>query len=288
MSSGFISEVEIEEKKRIRQEEWDKVRKPDDPLAPANGEQLSTYMCKNTVFTEAPEEKYDPRSLYDRLQEQKQKKDIEYEEAHKLKNMIKGLDDDEVDFLDLVDRSKMEAERRKYAEEAQEMEDFRSAVASLQERSLQERINNEVKKQPQLASAAGSSGGGSKSSQQRLLSGAVKRKSTADASSVPESKKTFTEAKGVSETQCSQEAKTDEVNGINTNVSAEKRKRSDDEQEPTTEGTMRCIGILPGMGHYHDSSDSEHSSNTDEELVTVSGFDLCGRKIKPHKQKSAR
>ena len=32
-----------------------------------------------TVFTEAPEEKYDPRSLYDRLQEQKQKKQDEYE-----------------------------------------------------------------------------------------------------------------------------------------------------------------------------------------------------------------
>jgi hypothetical protein len=31
-----------------------------------------------------PEEPYDHRSLYERLQEQKQKKDLEYEEAHKL------------------------------------------------------------------------------------------------------------------------------------------------------------------------------------------------------------
>lgn len=54
---------------------------------------------------------------------------------------------------------------------------------------------------------------------------------------------------------------------------------SDDEEEISQEGALKCIGILPGMGHYHDSSDSEHSSNTDEELHTVSGFDLCGRKI---------
>lgn len=33
---------------------------------------------------ERPEESFDSRSLYERLQEQKQKKDLEYEEAHKL------------------------------------------------------------------------------------------------------------------------------------------------------------------------------------------------------------
>ena len=36
------------------------------------------------VFTEAPEEPFDSRSLYDKLQEQKLKRDAEYEEAHKL------------------------------------------------------------------------------------------------------------------------------------------------------------------------------------------------------------
>lgn len=37
---------------------------------------------------EAPEEEYDSRSLFERLQEQKQKKDLEYEEAHKLSKAI--------------------------------------------------------------------------------------------------------------------------------------------------------------------------------------------------------
>lgn len=36
------------------------------------------------LFAVAPEEEYDHRSLYERLQAQKQKKDLEYEEAHRL------------------------------------------------------------------------------------------------------------------------------------------------------------------------------------------------------------
>lgn len=32
MSSGFITETEISEIRKRRQEEWDKVRKADDPL----------------------------------------------------------------------------------------------------------------------------------------------------------------------------------------------------------------------------------------------------------------
>jgi len=35
-------------------------------------------------LADAPDEPYDHRSLFDRLEEQKQKKQMEYEEAHKL------------------------------------------------------------------------------------------------------------------------------------------------------------------------------------------------------------
>lgn len=41
-------------------------------------------------LAEAPEEEYDHRSLFDRLQEQKQRKEFEFEEAHRLsKNFLK-------------------------------------------------------------------------------------------------------------------------------------------------------------------------------------------------------
>lgn len=60
-------------------------------------------------------------------------------------NMIKGLDDDEVEFLDLVDRTKMEEERKKNLEEEKEMRDFKAAVASLQEQKLNEKLKQELK-----------------------------------------------------------------------------------------------------------------------------------------------
>lgn len=59
--------------------------------------------------------------------------------------MIKGLDDDEVEFLDLVDRTKMAEERKKNMEEEKEMRDFKAAVASLHEKSLDERLKQELK-----------------------------------------------------------------------------------------------------------------------------------------------
>lgn len=62
-----------------------------------------------------------------------------------LENMIKGLDDDEVEFLDLVDRSKLEEEKKKTEEEMREIADFRNKVASLQERSLEQRIQQELR-----------------------------------------------------------------------------------------------------------------------------------------------
>uniref|UniRef100_A0A4W2BVS1 FAM192A/Fyv6 N-terminal domain-containing protein n=1 Tax=Bos indicus x Bos taurus TaxID=30522 RepID=A0A4W2BVS1_BOBOX len=64
----FVSEAELDERRKRRQEEWEKVQKPEDP-------------------EECPEEVYDPRSLYERLQEQKDRKQQEYEEQFKFKNM---------------------------------------------------------------------------------------------------------------------------------------------------------------------------------------------------------
>lgn len=60
-------------------------------------------------------------------------------------NMIKGLDDDEVEFLDLVDRTKLEEERKKNLEEEKEMREFKAKVASLQEQKLNEKLKQELK-----------------------------------------------------------------------------------------------------------------------------------------------
>ena len=46
--------------------------------------ELREFTSDMFVFIEAPEEDYDHRSLFERLQEQKQKREFEFEEAHRL------------------------------------------------------------------------------------------------------------------------------------------------------------------------------------------------------------
>ena len=61
------------------------------------------------------------------------------------------------------------------------------------------------------------------------------------------------------------------------------RKRKNDDEEiqngDSTAVGLQCIGILPGLGLYPDSSDSEQSSDTDQELGSACSYDLVGRKI---------
>ncbi|VDI26954.1 Hypothetical predicted protein [Mytilus galloprovincialis] len=96
LSNKFITQSEVDDKRKRRQEEWEQKRKPDDPM-------------------ECPEA--DNRSLYDKLQEQKMKKDEEYEEQHKLKNSVKGLNEDEAHFLEFVSNKQLEIEKARSDEE---------------------------------------------------------------------------------------------------------------------------------------------------------------------------
>uniref|UniRef100_UPI00358EE889 PSME3-interacting protein-like isoform X2 n=1 Tax=Myxine glutinosa TaxID=7769 RepID=UPI00358EE889 len=88
----FVTEGELEEKRRKRQEEWEKVRKPEDPL-------------------EKPEDVCDPRSLFEKLQEQKERKQAEFEEPLKFKNQVRGLEEDEAGFLSGVEAQRCAQER---------------------------------------------------------------------------------------------------------------------------------------------------------------------------------
>uniref|UniRef100_A0ABD2WC84 FAM192A/Fyv6 N-terminal domain-containing protein n=1 Tax=Trichogramma kaykai TaxID=54128 RepID=A0ABD2WC84_9HYME len=241
MSSGFISATELAEQRKRRQEEWERVRTADQPA-------------------EAPEEQYDPRCLFDRLQEQKNKKDAEYEEAHKLKNMIKGLDDDEVEFLDLVDRQKMDEERKKHLEEEKEMREFKEKVASLQEKSLDARLKQELK-QPQLTNRVTVS---NKNSQLKLLAGVVKKPVKSSSGSPP---------------------KVGEKRKLSDSEKTEDNSQKNDPEFKS--GALKCVGILPGLGSYDNSSDSEDSSDSDDDEVHCkkSKRDFIGRETMNRKLK---
>lgn len=53
-------------------------------------------------------------------------------------NLIRGLDDDEINFLEIVDKAKIDAERRQQIQEDNELSEFRQRVASLQEKSIEQ------------------------------------------------------------------------------------------------------------------------------------------------------
>ncbi|XP_039303278.1 PSME3-interacting protein isoform X1 [Solenopsis invicta] len=278
MSSGFISEAEIAEQRRMRQEEWERVRTADQPL-------------------EAPEETYDPRSLYERLQEQKNKRDIEYEEAHKLKNMIKGLDDDEVEFLDLVDRTKMEEERKKNLEEEKEMRDFKAAVASLQEQKLNEKLKQELKNPSVSKNTACGSFlfffFGSRTSQLKLPAGVVlKRSDKQKQDALKGIKRKLSPSEEDANTSKKKELHASCEPVADTSVSSLESDKQNDKTIANKINTsdeyngLKCIGILPGLGTYDNSSDSDCSSDTDQETEpNPSVYDMLGRKIKLLKEK---
>ncbi|XP_073823763.1 PSME3-interacting protein [Musca autumnalis] len=242
MSSGFITESELAEARKRRQEEWEKVRTPDQPL-------------------ERPEE-YDSRSLYDRLKEQKMKKDLEYEEAHKLKNLIRGLDEDEVSFLELVDQNKMDIEKEKLLEEERELKDFRSRVTSLQEESENKKIQNELKTKTRAETSK------TRPTQKSLLGIGIKRKNGESVSSLsnienkqvkPNTKDDIQLEKNDGNSRCLTTIKTNELDA----------------------GHFKCVAILPGLGPYNESSDSEISSGSEDEPHGCDDnckFDLVGRK----------
>lgn len=246
MSSGFISETEIASQKLKRQEEWEKVRTAEQPI-------------------EAPEEEYDPRSLFDRLKEQKDKKEFEYEEAHKLKNMIKGLDDDEVEFLDLVDKSKFEEEKRKYLEESKALNEFRMKRACLEEENLEQRIRNEIKSSKP---AVNNSSSNKISSQSKLLAGALVKKSS------PPLAQNDKGTKRKLEDQDDKKASCDSKKLANESSSA--ASVSDSTSSSQSAEMLQCVGVLPGIGDYDHSSDSNGSSSDFESEPLR---DLCGRKI---------
>ncbi|XP_060131874.1 PSME3-interacting protein isoform X3 [Zootoca vivipara] len=158
INKRFVSEAEIEERRKRRQEEWEKVRKPEDP-------------------EECPEEVYDPRSLYERLQEQKDKKQQEFEEQFKFKNMVRGLDEEETKFLDEVSRQQALIEKQRREEDLKELNEYRSTLSKVG-------VSADLKKEADKKLPAKSAENKSKFSQAKLLAGAVKHRSSEGANSV--------------------------------------------------------------------------------------------------------
>lgn len=165
MSSGFVSENSLEEARQKRQDEWEKVRKAEDPK-------------------DVPEEPYDHRSLFERLEENKRVKDAEHAQLHDIKNVVRGIDDDEAAFLDKVDEIKSVAEIQRIREERKELEEYKKMQEKLMEENEHKRLKDDVvtakTNQAKLDQP--------KKTQSKLLSGVLVRKRSASNNTTMESK----------------------------------------------------------------------------------------------------
>uniref|UniRef100_H3CMS4 Proteasome activator subunit 3 interacting protein 1 n=1 Tax=Tetraodon nigroviridis TaxID=99883 RepID=H3CMS4_TETNG len=225
LSRKFVSEAELEKRRQKRQEEWEKVRKPDDPEP-----------------SEAPEEEYDPRSLYERLQEQKEKKQEEFEEQFKFKNMVRGLDQDETNFLDEVSRQQYLLEKQTRDEEMQELLEYRIALV----KQAPARSHKEPEKKA-AAKHLAAEPKTSHRSQAHLLAGAVKRRSSSVTS----------------------ESKQQDGGGDDAPTAASQTTRTFSSLLRSSPGALHlpsaavCVGVLPGLCVYSSSSDSDSSSDSE-------------------------
>lgn len=178
--------------------------------------------------------------------------------------MIKGLDDDEIEFLDLVDRTKLAAERKKNIDEERELNEYRTRVATLQEKSLDQRLQAEIAVTTKPKNVVTT-----RQSQMKLLKGAVVTKS---------------EPKKRKHSESDKETESPVKNGKITEPVQTSGKRKYEETElnhasEDIQGAMKCIGILPGLGCYNDSSESDYSSDSETEH-NCTKMDMLGRKIK--------
>nr|XP_014344561.1 PREDICTED: protein FAM192A [Latimeria chalumnae] len=233
INKRFVSESEIEERRQRRQEEWEKVRKPEDPV-------------------ECPEEVYDPRSLYERLQEQKEKKQQEYEEQFQFRRSrfateLKWVQQYSVLLLKHASQVAFENKMSHLGKLLSGL----SILNHLDNSSLTKRTaSTETKKDPEKKAAASSvrPSENKKFSQAKLLAGAVKRKSSEGPANV---KKQKTEDDQESNHQV--KASWDQAGS---NLS-----RGPVVHHPSA---AICIGILPGLGAYSESSDSESSTDSED------------------------
>lgn len=166
--------------------------------------------------------------------------------------MIRGLDDDEVEYLDYVDQVKMTNERKTMEEERNELKDFREKVASLQQQSLDEKLQIEaIIPKPKTKIDIPTN----RLSQKSILTSGIKRKTVSQTATEPPNKK-FTA----------------------TAVSNNKITDSDSKKS-----ALQCVAILPGIGSYSSSnseaSGDEDSTDSDSNQDTATKFDFVGRKV---------
>lgn len=229
----------------------------------------------------------DTRSLYDRLQEQKNKKKEAKEDSQRLSNLITKLDEDDARYLNEVARAKQEEEIKKRLEVYDALEGRKRANEKKMLEEEQRMKKALIGSHPQTKISPMKS--------KLALSFKVKPKQTSiqEPESQPAHKDGPIESSrstGGSAEQSNPSASRRESRFEDSEQRESKRRRKDDlgkgsdednSSQPgeerleclcSPENIMKCIGILPSLPivqKFNDSSDSDDSNDDFERRITL-------------------
>ncbi|KAI8092965.1 N-terminal domain of NEFA-interacting nuclear protein NIP30-domain-containing protein [Halteromyces radiatus] len=91
-------------------------------------EQIIDNQKESIESTQTPQAEYDPRTLYERLQEQKNKKEEEFREATRFSNLVKRIDPEEAAYYKSLSDTQKQLDEDLKLKEMQELEEYRRAV----------------------------------------------------------------------------------------------------------------------------------------------------------------
>ena len=95
---------------------------------PLVNRKLIPRVISTEPISNVPSEPYDPRTLYERLQEQKTMKEDAIKEAMRFSNLVKRVDDEEMEYYRSLTDTQLQAELEKKRQEMKELEEYRKYV----------------------------------------------------------------------------------------------------------------------------------------------------------------
>ncbi|KAJ9117829.1 hypothetical protein QFC20_000109 [Naganishia adeliensis] len=233
VSSRFVSQNELDEAKKRKDEEW----------------KAAYARLGQEPPPQQEETEYDPRSLYERLSTQKETKKEEWDAKMRMANQFRGLEADELQFLDETGRVERERQRKVEMQDAEQLAAFKrlqSRQGGLIEPPIEERtapalapvVPSVASTKPAPAPAAPS-----KRNVKSLLKGVIKKKDTKTKESV------------------------EPVSNPPATVTSAKKPASASVSTPESNSRKRSAPALGVLGGY-DSDDSEASGSDTQERDT--------------------
>ncbi|KAJ9092059.1 hypothetical protein QFC19_008833 [Naganishia cerealis] len=149
VSSRFVSQTELDEAALRKQEEW----------------KAAYARLGQEPPPQETEGEYDPRSLYERLHAQKETKREQWDEKMRMANQFRGLEADELQFLDETAQQERDRQRKVEQQDREELALFNLTTAT-------PAATSSTSTTPKLAT------GGGKNKVKTLLKGVIRRKDT--------------------------------------------------------------------------------------------------------------